>query len=159
MLCVKILGNINDERFRGLKADYVDIEWHEAFKKLHRKVTHNGEEIGIRLENDILTTGLREGDVLYADDEKAVVVNIPPCEAIAVDIAPDHVKSKIKAAYEIGNKHASLFYGENENQFLTPYNEPTLELLNKIHGVKAYKTIVKFDFNKAISSSINNHTH
>ncbi len=159
MFCDQILGNIREERFRGLQVDYVDFEWHEVFKKLHRKVTHAGEEIGIRLENEVLKTGMKEGDVLYADAEKAVAVNILPCEAIVADIAPGHIRSKVKAVYEIGNKHATLFYGETEDQLLTPYNAPTLELLNKIHGVTARREVVKFDFDKAISSSINNHSH
>ena len=35
MLCEQILGTLSDEQFKNLKVDYVDIEWHEAFKKLH----------------------------------------------------------------------------------------------------------------------------
>ena len=37
MLVEKVIGNINDDKFKNSKIDYVDIEWHEAFKKLHRK--------------------------------------------------------------------------------------------------------------------------
>ncbi len=33
MLCQQILGNIENSRIRDKKIDYVDIEWHEAFKK------------------------------------------------------------------------------------------------------------------------------
>ena len=39
MLCEQILGTLSDEQFKNLKVDYVDIEWHEAFKKLHKKKT------------------------------------------------------------------------------------------------------------------------
>ena len=38
--------------------------------------------------------------------------------------------------------------GETEMQFVTPYNEPTLQLLNKLHGVTACKKLVKFNFDK-----------
>ena len=38
MLVEKVIGNINDEQFKDSNIDYVDIEWHEAFKKLHRKL-------------------------------------------------------------------------------------------------------------------------
>ncbi len=31
MLCEKILGTLSDQTFAGLRVDYVDIEWHEAF--------------------------------------------------------------------------------------------------------------------------------
>ena len=54
MLCEKVLGTLKDEKFRGLPVDYVDIEWYEAFTKIHRKVSSQGEDIGIRLDNDVL---------------------------------------------------------------------------------------------------------
>ena len=44
-------------------------------------------------------------------------------------------------------------------QFVTPYNEPTLQLLNKLHGVTACKKLVKFNFDKSISSTVSSHTH
>lgn len=159
MLCEKILGNISDEAFAGKAIDYVEIEWHEAFKKLHKKETKAGETIGIRLGNEILTRGLKDGDVLYADDEKVVVVEIPPCEAIIIEVDEHHGRMKEKVCYEIGNKHATLFWGDKDGEYVTPYNEPTLVMLNKLHGVSARKEIVKLNFEKSISSSINNHTH
>lgn len=165
MLCEKILGKITDEPFNSLAVDYVDIEWYEAFKKLHKKTTHSGEEIGIRLDNEILSRGLNEGDVLYADDETAVVVTIPACEVIVADVPQESLIPKV--CYEIGNRHAPLFYGENERQFITPYNQPMLEMLQKIHRhtsegcirVNAEKRVLKLNFEKAVSSSVNNHTH
>ncbi|MGN1318535.1 MAG: urease accessory protein UreE [Lachnospirales bacterium] len=165
MLCEKVLGNLKDDKFKNLSYDYVDIEWYEAFKKLHKKTTYSGEEIGIRLDNDILKTGLKQDDVLYADSQKVVVVNIPVCEVIVAEVEDYSLIPKL--CYEIGNRHATLFYGDNNLQFITPYNEPMLEMINKIHKhignncyrVNAVKKVMKLDFNKAISSSINNHTH
>ena len=55
MLVEKVIGNINDEQFKNRNIDYVDIEWHEAFKKLHKKTSQSGIEVGIKLDNDILT--------------------------------------------------------------------------------------------------------
>lgn len=165
MLCEKILGNVSDDSYKNLYCDYVDIEWHEAFKKLHKKKSHSGIEIGIRLDNDILLRGLKQDDVLYADNERVIAVNIPPCEVIVAEAEDSCLIPKL--CYEIGNRHATLFYGESENQFITPYNEPMLEMIRKIHRhidgkcyrVTAEKKIIKLDFDKAISSSINNHTH
>jgi urease accessory protein len=165
MLSEKVLGNIQEEQFQNLTIDYVDIEWHEAFKKLHKKTTRSGEEIGIRLDNDILLKGLKDGDVLYADATKAVVVNIPECEVIVVDVPDDCLIPKV--CYEIGNRHAALCYGEHEKQFVTPYNQPMFEMLEKIHKHKngaCIKAVVtkkrqKLNFHHAISSTINHHTH
>ncbi|MGN0466248.1 MAG: urease accessory protein UreE [Lachnospiraceae bacterium] len=159
MLCEKILGKIKDQQFEGLKVDYVDIEWHEAFKKLHRKVSSLGKEVGIRLENDILKRGLEQDDVLGVEDDTVVAVNIPACEVIVIKVDNQHPHMREKVCYEIGNKHATMFWGDQEGEFITPYNEPTLVLMQKLHGVTAFKETRKLDFSKSIGSSINNHTH
>ena len=35
MLCEKILEKLKDIDLTGKTVEYVDIEWHEAFKKIH----------------------------------------------------------------------------------------------------------------------------
>ncbi len=159
MLCEKILGKIFDEPFKNKKVDYVDIEWHEAFTKLHRKVSQGGVDVGIRLDNDVLRRGLQQDDVLYADNEKVIAVNIPPCEAIKAVVAKDHPAQIAKLCYEVGNTHTSMFRGEDDYTFYIPYHEPMLNKLNQIHGVDARKVCIKFDFSKSLSSTINNHHH
>ena len=44
MLCEKILGKLKDFDLTGKTVEYVDIEWHEAFKKIHRKITDKDRE-------------------------------------------------------------------------------------------------------------------
>ena len=134
MLAESILGKINDEKFKDFNIDYVDIEWHEAFKKIHKKKTHSGVEIGIKLGDFILKRGLNDGDVLAINGDSIIVVNIPETMALVVDVEDNHLIPKV--CYEIGNRHATLFSGENHNQFITIY-----------------------DFDKRISASINNHHH
>ena len=46
MICEKILGKLEDMDLQGKKLEYVTVEWHEAFKKIHRKVTDTGREVG-----------------------------------------------------------------------------------------------------------------
>lgn len=36
MLCEKVIGSIKDEKYKNYKVDYVNIEWHDAFKKIHK---------------------------------------------------------------------------------------------------------------------------
>ena len=102
------------------------------------------------MDDSILARGLYQDDVIYADNEKLVVVNTPPCEVIRVSLTPGHEK--------MGNRHAPLFWGENDT-FITIYNEPMLVMLQKIHGVQAEKEVLKLDFDKRISASIHNHHH
>ena len=159
MLCERIIGNLADGNYQTAHIEYVDIEWHDAFQKIHKQTTKEGTEVGIRLDNDVLTHGLKEGDVLYADDHKVIAIHILPCEAIIITVDANHPHMIAKVCYEIGNRHATLFWGTDDHTFITPYNEPTLSLLNKLHGVTTQIEKVSLDFTKAISSSINAHTH
>lgn len=156
MLVEKVIGNINDEQFKNSNIDYVDIEWHEAFKKLHRKTSQSGIEVGIKLDNDILTRGLRQGDILAINEDNVIAVNIPKDKALVVKVDNTHLVPKV--CYEIGNRHATLFEGSSHNEFITIYSEPMKEMLEKI-GVSVTVEEVQFDFNKSISSSINSHHH
>lgn len=156
MLVEKVIGNINDEQFKNSNIDYVDIEWHEAFKKLHRKTSQSGIDIGIKLDNDILTRGLRQGDILAINEDNVIAVNIPKDKALVVKVDNTHLVPKV--CYEIGNRHATLFEGSSHNEFITIYSEPMKEMLEKI-GASVAVEEVQFDFNKSISSSINSHHH
>lgn len=156
MIIEEVIGKLSEDRFKGYKVDYVDIEWHEAFKKLHKKNSQNGREIGMKFGNEILTKGLNQDDVLAVDGENIVAVNIPPCEALLITVGDHHLLPKV--CYEIGNKHATLFWGENHHEFITPYNEPMKLMLEKL-GLKVEKKDIKLDFSRSISSSINSHSH
>lgn len=159
MLCEKVLGTLSDSRFCGLRTDYVDIEWHEAFSRLHRKISSEGDDVGLRMGNEILSRGLHQDDVVYADKEKVIAVNIPPCEAIRAVVNKDHPGQVAKLCYEVGNTHTTMFRGEDAFTFYTPYHEPLFQKIRQIHGVTAEKVVMKFDFGQALSSSINNHHH
>lgn len=159
MLCEKILGRADQTDLSGRQLDYVNIEWFEAFKKIHKKVTDKGEEVGIRLDDSVLTRGLYEGDILYLDKERALVVHTPKCMVIRVKVDENHPHMAAKVCYEIGNRHAPLFYGEEENTFITPYNEPMYLMLEKLHGVTATKEIQRLDFDRRISAAVHNHHH
>ena len=58
MLCEQVLGKLHDFDTTGKTIEYVDIEWHEAFKKIHKKTTDKGTEVGIRMDDSILARGL-----------------------------------------------------------------------------------------------------
>lgn len=158
MVCEKILGKLSDIDVTGKTVEYVEIEWHEAFKKLHRKETNSGREVGIRMDDEVLTRGLFQDDVIYMDDELVVAVQTPPCEVIEVSLTPGHHMMGAKVCYEIGNRHAPLFWGDN-GTYITIYDEPMLAMLAKIHGVVAEKKVAKLNFDKRISAAIHNHHH
>ena len=159
MLCEKVLGKLSDPQFAGLRTDYVDIEWHDAFSRLHRLTSAEGEDVAVRMDNDVLKKGLNQDDVLYADDQKVIAVNIPECEAIRAVVREDHPGQIAKLCYEVGNTHTTMFRGEDAFTFYTPYYDALFDKINAIHGVAGEKITMKFDFSKALSSSVNNHHH
>ena len=121
MLCEKILCNLKElADLEEKKIDYVDFEWDEAFKKIHKKTSRGGVEVGLRLEDSVLTQGIRTGDVFYMDEEKILAASILPCRVIEVHVRKDHPHMVAKVCYEIGNRHATLLWGEGENTFITP---------------------------------------
>lgn len=95
--------------------DYLYIEWYQTSKRIQRLVTADGEGIAIRF----LGRGqdLRNGDILYEDDHKVVMVSILPCEAIVFTTSDLATLGLI--AYEIGNKHIPLF--AEDNSLYMPY--------------------------------------
>ena len=83
MICEKILGKIQDAEFAGKKVDYVDFPWDEAFKRLHRKKTRAGVDIGINLDDSVLVRGLNQDDVLAVEGDTVIAVNIETTTPIA----------------------------------------------------------------------------
>ena len=157
MLCEKILGRADQTDLSGRQLDYVNIEWFEAFKKIHKKVTDKGEEVGIRLDDTVLSRGLYEGDILYLDKERALVVHTPKCMVIRVKVDENHPHMAAKVCYEIGNRHAPLFWGDTYDTFTAVYDEPMLAMLSRLHGVKTARAVKKLDFDRRISASVSHH--
>lgn len=127
MLVEKILGNSKDFPVGDREIDKVYVEWFELDKKLLRKTSEAGEEIGIRLEGH--SHGhLHEGDVLFADEQKVIMVDILPCELTVVDV--HSMQEMGKLCFELGNRHLSLSIGES--RVSVPYDAPTFEYLQKL---------------------------
>lgn len=134
MVVDKIIGNINSVEVGSRKADRVLIDWHEKDKKLLRKVTESGEEVGIRIESH-----LHDGDILAIDSDRVVYIDILPTELISVKT--DTMQMMGKLCYELGNRHLSLSIGVNTVR--TPYDEPTFSYLEKL-GFQPEKITEKF---------------
>lgn len=158
MLCEQIYGKLSETDMAGKAVEFVDVEWHEAFKRIHRKTTDKGREVGIRLDDWVLSRGLLQDDVIYMDDSLVIAVNTPPCEVIEISFEEGHSFMAAKVCYETGNRHAPLFWGETYDTFVVIYDEPMLAMLSKLHGVKADRAVKKLDFNRRISASVS-HSH
>ena len=167
MLCESVLGNLGDPAFvEGLgqvEVDYVELDWHEAFKKLHRKTSLGGREVGVRLGDWVLQRGLSEGDVLGVDAAgevpMVVAVRLLPTRCLVVDVAPDHPQMLAKVAWEVGNTHTPLFYGADDFQLLCEHTEPVERLLQGLHAVDVRVEDAVLDPARRVSSSAHHHHH
>ena len=163
MICEKILGKISDPQFSGKTIDYVDFEWHETYSKLHRKTSRAGRDVAISLDDSILKIGIKPGDVLGLDSDGTVIAaDVLPVEILSVKVGNPAFFNGAKAAYEIGNCHAPLFFGKSDGELVTIYTEPMERLLKGLasggYSLEIEKRTEKLDFSKQISSIVG-HSH
>jgi urease accessory protein len=118
MLIQEIIGNAAEIPLENRKIDRLPLEWHECTKKIQRKKTGSGVDIAIKL----LKQGqrLRHDDILFISDDRAILVEILPTDAII--ISPVDISEMGRVCYEIGNKHLPLFI--QDNKIMIPYEEP-----------------------------------
>jgi urease accessory protein len=123
MLIQEKIGNIGSFAVDGRAIDVVELEWFETSKRVLRKRTQRGEEIALKFLRE--GPALTEGDILYGDGERLIVVEILSCEALV--IRPVSLYEVASVCYEIGNKHLSLFFENDE--LLAPYEAPLFRSL------------------------------
>lgn len=117
------VGNINSMDLNGLCIDYLEVEWYETAKRILHKRTNAGKEVVLKFLNQ--NQNLTEGDILYRNDQEAILVNIKPCDSIV--IKPLTMYEMAFVCYEIGNKHLPLFYDNDE--LIIPYEAPIFKML------------------------------
>ena len=163
MLCTEVVGRLDDPAFSGMDVDYVELDWHEAFKKLHRKESAGGRDVGIRLGDWVLQKGLSSGDVLGVDESGerpvAVAVRLLPTKCLVVDVAPDHPFQLAKVGWEVGNTHTPLFFGDGPYQLCCTYTEPIERLLSGLHAVEVHVEGRALDPARRVSNATHHHHH
>lgn len=123
MIIKEKLGNLAAYPNAGKAIDYLGIEWFETGKRILHKRTTSGKEVVLKLLNE--AQHLQQDDVLYADEQCLVVVDLLPCEAMVLKPATMHEMASI--CYEVGNKHLPLYY--EGGTLLLPYDAPVFRLL------------------------------
>ncbi len=136
MICTEVIGNLETYHTGDRARVLLNLQWFEVTKRIMRKRAEDGHEVVIKLLKE--GTRLKEGDIVYEDSDKAVVVNILPCDAIQV--TPRSIYEMGMVCYEIGNKHLPLFI--QGDCVLIPYEKP-LERLLVASGYDVAKTHCK----------------
>jgi urease accessory protein len=133
----KIEGNVVTCSTANRVTDPLQLEWFETGKRLLRRYTMGGQEVALRFMRE--APMLRQGDIVWMDDKKAIVVSIVPAASIV--LKPATMNEMAAICYEIGNKHLPLFLEGDE--VLVPFEEPLFRWLEAkgYKPVKAYRTL------------------
>ena len=123
MLIKEKLGNIHTTSIINRDIDVLIIEWYEANKRILHKQTKSGIAVTIKFLQE--NPNLKEGDILWLDQNTVIIVEIKPCKCIV--ITPGNMLIASSISYEIGNKHLPLFYEGDD--LLVPYEMPLHNLL------------------------------
>lgn len=118
VLVTEIIGNKATTSLDDRIVDWLEMEWFETTRKVQRLRSKDGMEIAIKLLRE--GQRLRQDDMVYEDDKKAVFVYVKPCETIV--LSPASMLEMGTICYEIGNKHLPLFIQGDE--VLMPFENP-----------------------------------
>jgi len=118
-----VLGNVDDDpalaaRIEDRPSEAVErvvLDERDRRRGRLRTTTDAGTELGIVAPED----GLRPGDVLVADDERAVVVAFADRDALVVDFAgvegsADALAGAAALGHRLGNRHRDLAVRDGE---------------------------------------------
>lgn len=150
MIIETLKGNLSEIDTTGFDIDYIDIQWYDTRKKIARFKTQKGRDIPMRLKN-VPKFGLSQGDILLQEDKYIVAINILPTEVLC--IYAKSLAEVAKICYEIGNRHAALYFGENEFEFKTSFDHPMKALFDKL-GISNAILSSKLDSKDRISVSM-----
>jgi urease accessory protein len=150
ILINSIQGNVQSFDLGARVIDLLQLEWFETNKKIMRRHTRDGREIGWKVVKGFPV--LQDGDILWSDDHTVIAVSILPAQAIV--LKPTKLLDMATICYEIGNKHLPLFIVHDE--VLVPYEDPLFRWLE----AKGYQP-VKEDrvLTNMLRSNVQPHEH
>ncbi|MBS3887301.1 MAG: urease accessory protein UreE [Dethiobacter sp.] len=147
MILKGVLGKLQDFDVRGKRVELVRITWDEVGKKILRKTTSEGREIGISLDSP-----LQHEDVLYAGKEEIIVIELLSTKSLV--IKPQCMREMALLCYHLGNRHTSVFY--QDGQIVIPYDNILEELLVKLGFAVS---VEERRLNSALHTSTGHHHH
>jgi urease accessory protein len=130
MIITKVFGKLADlEQDSQCEKEAVTIEqlfltWDELPKRILRKTTDVGREIGIQLESG----HLHPGDILFREGNHMIVVTVKEEAVLVVPVR--NIKEMGLAAHAIGNMHAPIEL--KSDYVITPFNQVLQEQLVKL---------------------------
>lgn len=126
----KLLGKLASNETRPVET--VPMGWEARLRSRQRVRTSRGAELGISLPTG---QAMHEGDVLYEDDQRVVVVATVPEDVLV--LYPESRVEMGRVAFQVGNRHAPVQV--EERRILTPYDHVLEEYFRNL-GVRCERT-------------------
>lgn len=131
MIINKVAGKIsNIKNLSDYTIERLVLTWDELHKKVMRKTTDVGRDIGIQLAGG----HLHPGDILHQEAKHIIVVEVKEEAVMVADV--HSIKEMGLAAHAVGNMHAPIQV--LEDKVVTPYNSVLFEQLKKLQ-LNVYK--------------------
>jgi urease accessory protein len=112
MLCDRVLDNLDSPTAATLTAgrtiDPLDVTWIDLHRRSLRGTTRGGRPVGVLLP---LGVRLGHGDILHADPQSLVAVNLVPADVITG--SPKDLRQMGLIAFELGNLHLPVEIGDD----------------------------------------------
>lgn len=128
MIITKVAGRLADLDIRhghgAVTMERVILSWDELSKRILRKTTDVGRDIGIQLESG----HLHPGDILFREGSHMIVVEVKEEAVLVTPVGT--MREMGLAAHAVGNMHAPIQLHDDE--VVTPYNPVLEEQLRKL---------------------------
>lgn len=130
MIVTKVIGKLADleqdhqHEKKNFTIEQLFFSWDELQKRILRKTTDVGRDIGIQLEKG----HLHPGDILYREENHLIIVRVKEEAVLIVPVR--NMKEMGLAAHAIGNMHAPIEL--KNDSIITPYNSVLQEQLAKL---------------------------
>jgi urease accessory protein len=118
----RVLGNLRDFRLAGRALERIAVS-SDAMNRRVVRVTSSVGDLALVLDD----RRLRDGDVLYADDERIVAVGVEPDDVIVA--APQTIASAVELAHGLGNRHLPI--QRDGDALIVRYSEPIAALCER----------------------------
>lgn len=123
-LQVNAVWDGREETLQDENIQYLEVEWYEVFRSRMKRKTNKGILVSMHKNSNEI---IRDGEILFADDQRTIRLRIKACDCIVV--FPHSLHEMGRICFEIGNKHIPIFLNNNQ-EVCVAYDANLYQLLS-----------------------------
>ena len=121
-----VVGRLDGFEVGSRRVERVSVRSDDLTKRVLRLETSVGD-VGLRFDGP---ERLRDGDVIFADDQRVIAVAVTPDDVFVMQ--PASIGAAISLAHALGNRHLPI---QTDGETIVVRYDPLLEALAAEHGV------------------------